>query len=578
MSHIGGPDVPTFIGETATPDPVTAALQGNVFDENDVPAAGVTVQVGSKTATTNSNGYFRINDASLDKKSAVVTATKTGYFKAYRTFGASDGANQVIIKLVKKALAGTVDAATGGEVTLSNGSKVALSAGGVVNAATAAAYSGTVNVYAAYVDPTASDITQTVPGSFMANDKDGKRMLLTSYGMVAIELESPAGAKLQVKSGSTAKLTTAIPSAVQGSAPASLPMWYVDETTGIWKEEGTAAKSGNVYVGDVKHFTYWNCDLPVPTITFTATLQTSGGQPLVNASVVIRPAGSTYGATAHGYTDSLGKITGPIPANMNLVLEVRQYGQGACNNAVIYSQNIGPFAQATNLGVITIPTTTADVFSVQGKLTTCSNTPVVAGYAAVSFGYYTHYARVNANGEFQTTFTRCSSGPTGVSIIGVDSTAQQQSSTPVSVTIATPVTNAGTISACGTSSSQFITYVLDGTTYNLVSPADSLTGYSPATQGTTATTTYINGLRMNNAATMINFSFPTPAPAAGSYNMSRLSVNNLDSNVITTPIVVALTNFPANSAGFYEGSFSGQFTNGGTTHTVSATFRVRRRM
>ncbi|HUC83451.1 MAG TPA: carboxypeptidase-like regulatory domain-containing protein, partial [Flavisolibacter sp.] len=140
VSHIGGPDFP---GEIPTPAPITAAIQGNVFNENGAPAAGATVQVGSHIVLTNANGYFRINNASLDKKSAVVTASKGGYFKAYRTFGATSGANFVQIKLIKRTLAGTVDGAAGGEVSLSNGSKIALPAGGVVNAATNAAYTGT---------------------------------------------------------------------------------------------------------------------------------------------------------------------------------------------------------------------------------------------------------------------------------------------------------------------------------------------------------------------------------------------------------------------------------------------------
>lgn len=217
--ELGFTDLPALQGEVVKPDPITAALQGNVFDENGNPAAGVTIEVGPQITITDNKGYFRINNASLDKKSALVTASKPGYFDAYRTFAATSGANQVVIKLIKKTLAGTIDAGTGGEVTLSNGSKVNLPANGVVNAATNAAYTGQVNVYAAYIDPSAADIAQTVPGSFLASDKDGKRAVLTSYGMMAVELESASGEKLQIKSGSKAKLTTAIASNAQTSSP-----------------------------------------------------------------------------------------------------------------------------------------------------------------------------------------------------------------------------------------------------------------------------------------------------------------------------------------------------------------------
>jgi hypothetical protein len=309
----------------------------------------VTVQAGNKTAITDANGYFRINNASLDKSSAVVTANKAGYFKAYRTFGATSGSNHIEMKLIKRTSAGTIDAAAGGEISLSNGTKVALPANGLVNASTNAAYNGQVRVYAAYIDPSAADISQTVPGSFMATDKDGKRVVLTSYGMVAVELEGASGEKLQIKNGSTASLTTAIPAAAQASAPNTIPLWSVDETTGIWKEEGTATKSGNVYVGQVKHFSFWNCDVSQNAVKLTFTLKLPGGEAFVHAQVRIKRSGTSWNNVSYGTTDSVGQVSGFVPNNEPLTLEVLD----RCGQP-FYSQNIGPFTQNTNLGVITV--------------------------------------------------------------------------------------------------------------------------------------------------------------------------------------------------------------------------------
>ena len=61
-----------------TPLPITATLQGNVYNENNVPSAGVTVKAGSKSAITDAKGYFRIVNAALDKRSSVVTAVMNG--------------------------------------------------------------------------------------------------------------------------------------------------------------------------------------------------------------------------------------------------------------------------------------------------------------------------------------------------------------------------------------------------------------------------------------------------------------------------------------------------------------------
>ncbi len=569
VSYAGGPDNP---GELAIPDPITAALQGNIFDESGAPAAGVSVQVGSKTATTNASGYFRINDAALDKRSSLVVATKAGYFKAFRTFSATSGANQVVVKLIKKVLAGTIDAATGGEVSLSNGSKVALSANGVVNAATTAAYTGTVNVYAAYIDPTSSDIDQTVPGSFMANDKDGKRVLLNSYGMLAVELESAAGAKLQIKPGSVAKLTTAIPASAQASAPATIPLWYVDETTGLWKEDGAATKSGNVYVGDVKHFSFWNCDVSAKAVFISMTFKTSSGAPVVHTEVRIKRTTNNW--EGYGSTDSLGQVSGYVPNSEALVLDVVDH----CNNA-FYTQNIGPYAQNVNLGSITLSPSVTSVITVKGKLVNCSNVAVSNGYAVVSFGAENEFARVNATGDFQTTFTRCGSSPTTVSIAGVDVTSQQQSTTPTAVAVAGSIMDAGTVSACGMSTTEFINYTLDGTMVNIGTNADTLhaTSQPIGGGGPREIVTYIDGFKAGTSNFLL-LEFVSANETAGSYPVTNINVSSFDSLTVSTGMNITITNFPTANNGFYEGSFSGQYRDGSATlHTLSGTFRVRRR-
>ncbi len=201
-------------------------------------------------------------------------------------------------------------------------------------------YSGNINVYATYIDPTADDIAQAMPGSFMADDKNNKRVTLTSYGMLAVELESSAGEKLQIAPGSVATLTTPIPSSIQSSAPATIALWYVNEQTGIWKEEGSAIKKGNNYIGEVKHFSFWNCDISIPAVTLSVTLKTGKGVPIVHGVVRLTLSAPGSPSQAYGNTDSLGQVSGLVPANQPIVLEVLD----PCNNAV-YTKSIGSAQQ-----------------------------------------------------------------------------------------------------------------------------------------------------------------------------------------------------------------------------------------
>jgi len=548
------------------PAPVIATLQGNILDENGQPATGVQIKAGSKITTTSAKGYFRIVDATLDRNASMVVAEKAGYFKAYRTFNATSGVNQVVIKLIRRTLAGTVNATTGGDITLSSGAKISLPANGIVKEQDGLPYTGSINVYASYIDPTAADINETVPGSFMANDKNDKRVTLKSFGMMAVVLESISGEKLQMTKG-TANLTIPIPSSAQSSAPATISLWFVDEQTGLWKEEGIATKNGTNYTGDVKHFSFWNCDFGEPAVTISMIIKNSSGLPLIYTGVLVK--GDT-GSIAHGYTDSLGQASGLVPANENLILEILD----ECG-AIIYSQNIGPFSQNTNLGNITVGNSTSSVVTIKGTLINCNNTPISNGYALISYDNMIRYASASSNGDFSISFVTCSAIQSGFDIFGVDALSMEQGPT-VKITAGSTEINAGNIFACGTTVSEYIKFNLDGTEHNLINSSgrDSFAVYTyPGVPP--LFTTYVLGSQFG---TYINFEF-NHNQATGIFPMTRLNVSNSNNCVIIKPFDVNVTNYPQNVGEFYEGNFSGQFADSldlTSLHNINCSFRLKK--
>ncbi|RYZ22713.1 MAG: carboxypeptidase regulatory-like domain-containing protein [Chitinophagaceae bacterium] len=567
VENIGAPDPLPVL-----PDPVSATVQGNVLDENGTAAAGVTVAVGNRTATTDARGYFRITGASLDKNMSLVTASKAGYFKAYRSFAATSGANQVQIKLLKRALAGTVSAASGGDASLANGSKVTLPAGGIVTASNGATYSGSVSVYAAYIDPTASDIASVIPGSLMANDANGTRTILTSYGMLAVELEGTSGEKLQIKSGQNAVLTTAIPAAAQATAPASIPLWYLDEATGVWKEQGSATKQGDKYVGNVPHFSFWNCDIAAQTVTLQATINGPGGQPLPNVLVrLARP--SQYGTHVYSWTDSLGQVRGIVPANEALTLSVIDN----CNN-VVFTQNVGPFTQNTILPAITATITNSSLSTISGKLLNCSAQPVTNGFAIIQIGNQTRYVSTNASGDFSVQVLNCG-GVNTAGVFGVDNAVQVQSA-PATYPITAGTTNVGTINVCGVSATQFINYTYDGTPFALTSTNnDSLVMYTSPIQGSTMYQTSVSGMSLLNPnGQIISFGFQGAA-ATGTYPAYNIYVNGR-SGRFNSNLNVTVTNWPAAIGDFMQATFNGTFVDSTATGIVSrplsGSFKLRK--
>ncbi len=556
LSYIGTPDS----GSTVLPAPIKTSVQGDVTDENGLPASGVTITAGGSITVTDANGYFRFTNITLDKNTSLITALKDGYFTAYRVFGATSGCNQVAIKLVKKNLAGTISSSSGGAITLSNGSKISLPANGVVIASSGAAYTGIVNMYAAYIDPTASDISKTVPGSFVANDVTGNRVLLSSYGMLAVELQSANGEILQIKSGNTAALTFPIPSASLSSAPATISLWYVNDTTGIWQQEGSATKQGNNYVGTVKHFTYWNCDDSNAAVNVSFTLQTSSGAPLVNTYIELRP--STGGGLAHGWTDSLGQVNGLVPANTDLTLEV----YGPCG-VVAYSQTITAITAPTDLGILKVNISSQYLLTFTGTIVDCSGMPVANGSALINFDGTTRYAATNSLGQFTTDYVLCSNPPS-ISVIGIDNTTQQQG-TVQNVAVTLPVTNAANVSACGTSATQYINYNLDGVDYSITSTNSNSSFY-----GSTSFNTVLSGSYSNE-----NVTFYVNAAGVGTFNVDSIqSINSYSFITQTQSFSVTFTNFPATVGEYYEGTFSGTFLDDKSiAHIISsASFRIRR--
>lgn len=547
------------------PDPISTRLQGNVFDENGMPMIGATVTAGSQTALTDDRGYFRFQSVTLDKNATVVTAEKTGYFKGFRTLAATEGTNQVIIKMIPKTLAGTVSSSSGGTVTLTNGSTITFPANSIVKKSNNSPFNGTVNVYAAYIDPTAANISEIVPGSFMANDKNGNRVMLSSYGMMSVELESSSAEPLQIKAGSSATLAVTIPNSLLSTAPSTIPMWSVNETSGLWNEEGSAIRQGNFFVGNVSHFSSWNVDLPFPSAYVSVTLKNVNAAPLAYTWIKISTQ-SGNSMQSFCLTDSLGHARALVPVGSALLMEVTD----RCG-VTFFSQNIGPFSQNTNLGTITITsTTTTHVLTVTGRLVDCNNNPVTNGYARVHYGYMTNFASTDSMGNFSMNFITCNQATATLDVLGVDQAALLQASLS-NVTVTTPTTNVGSITVCGTSSIQFLNYSISGrgTVHIGSNPQDFLFA---STAGVTANyTSTIEGTSTNGDH--IYFQYWQPVLAPGTYTMMATMITGLP-QIPENGSVVALTSFATASGMYYEGSFFALFNQG--ADTLSGNFRIRR--
>jgi hypothetical protein len=314
-------------------------------------------------------------------------------------------------------------------------------------------------------------------------------------------------------------------------------------------------------------FSFWNCDVSSQTVFLEMTIVTAEG-PLSHVQVKLtRPNGSS----SYGYTDSSGHVGGQVPKNEALTLEVLN----TCNQP-IYTQNVGPFSTSTNLGTITVTLSPVNTLQITGSAVNCSNQPVTSGNVLVYFEGHL-YNRPISNGNFSLTITRCSNSTAAVEIVAVDNVANQQSSSPWTGTASTGTINTGTISACGTSSTSFINYSVDGSNYTLNStnPDDSISTYGAS--GTNQNSTMVSAFKISQPN--MNISFFTQGATVGTFPLQYLEVNQYDSVSIVTPFNINITTYGLPGQ-FIEGNFTGQIRElvNNNLHTISATFRVRRNL
>lgn len=548
---------------------INSSVSGFVTDENDAPVKGAAVQFGSTNISTDKYGYFEAKNVQVIKEAAVVTVIKPGYFKGIKTYMAKEGKAAFFrIKLIPKTNVGNINAASGGTVTLANGLSIKLPAGGIVNAATNAAYTGTVNIAAYWINPTAADLNSIMPGDLRGINTAGSLKLLQTFGMAAVELTGAAGELLQIVSGQKATLTMPVPSSLLASAPATIPLWYFDETKGLWKEEGSAVKTGNTYVGDVSHFSFWNCDVPANYVQFNCTLKNSAGNPLPYTPVKITVAGTNN--SGWGFTDSSGYVGGAVPANSNLVLEV--YSNYGCTTPM-YTQNFATTTVNVSLGVITIPLGNS-LATLTGTVTNCSNAPVSNGYIILKEGsIYTRYP-LNNLGAYSFSKIFCSI-PQTVTLIGEDISALQQS-LPVNYTLTVAGTNTvPAIQACNNTIAEFINYTINTTSYSHTVPVDSII-YT----GSNNLEIEIFGYRVGGPSVNISFN----AAGIGLNSMQPLASfiggqGQMQQNAVPpNPVFVNITEY--GSIGQYvSGNFTGVVREPNppnTSYNVTCNFRVRR--
>jgi len=566
------------------PDPIkvdlssktNCSLTGYVIDESGDAIPFASVAAGGKQVMTDEFGYFSFTSVSLPESAGMIKVMSNGYFTTYRSFiPQKDKSTFVRIGLLKKKDIGTVDAGTGGEASTTDGGKISLPASAVVNASNGSAYTGEVHINARWIDPAkAADPQQGTPGDGRGMDDKGFMKILNSYGMLAVELTGNSGQLLQIAAGKTASISIPISSGMSASAPTSIALWSFNDSLGLWKQEGTATKSGNAYVGTTAHFSFWDGAVGADLVNFKAKVVDAAGHPLLNVPVTIDIAGTLLNAGygAFGYTDADGNVSGAVPANRSLVLQVLT----PCA-IVAYSQPFTTAASDVDLGQIT-GNMGQSLVTLSGTVKDCENAPVTNGYIQTYDHGFSNRIPI-VNGTFSFTGLACTNQE--VSVVAVNNITHLQS-TPKTLTLSAGANDLGNITTCGTSTMGYINYTYDEVTTNVTEPADTVGGYYLRMTPDTATNHWTQVLVLSgnpNLSQRMAFQMDGGNSIGTGHHITEVFSTAFPSGrgYWPVPVTINISEY-GDIGGFISGSFSSNMIDfvDNSLHTLSCTFRVRR--
>ena len=443
-------------------DQVSRDFMGEVVDENNNPIQNVLVSIGNLSANTDANGVFIIKNAPVLEKFAYIKTEKLGFISGSRSLAPTSGMNLVKIMMISNTPIATINSGVASEVTLPNGTKVNFD--GNFKDINGNTYSGVVNVSMYHLESSNENLSSLMPGMLIAKSNDDNLpKVLETFGMLNVELTGASGQKLQIATNHVAQVSMKIDDNQLSTSPSTIPLWHFDEDLGYWKEDGFATKQGNYYVGNVSHFSWWNCDQFLASAFLNLSIKDNSNNPLSYSFVRIQRANNSISLSQ--LTDVNGFTRGFVPANENLNAVIID----ACEN-LIYLPIGNLSANSTNtINLIYTPSGNANLVTVEGNLKDCNANNVTNGYVMLSYGNnHRRYTPTDVSGNFSINSMYCLPNInytlTGFDFSSLQTTNQINYIYPLN----TNLVNVGNLMTCN-SISEFISYQIDNdpTIYHL---------------------------------------------------------------------------------------------------------------
>lgn len=319
------------------PVSVAGLVTGRAVDAaTGVGVAGVSVSAGAASTSTDASGNFSLPNAPTGERVTVLFQS-AAYAESARVAAVSaSGSTDVQVRLLSVAATVAIDVAAGGTAGVAGSTaQVVLPAGGVQRA-DGSVPTGNMNVALTPINAAAD--SAVMPGDFTTLAA-GVAAPIESFGALNVRLTDSAGAALNLRPGQSAAVR--IPLASRSAVvPASIPLFYFDNASGRWVQEGTATLVGSgataYYQGTVTHFSTWNADQIYNTVRVSGCVASANGVPAAGAQVV--SDGVDYTGTSSTLTDANGNFSVAIRKGSLATLT------GVSGGKLTNTLRVGPYA------------------------------------------------------------------------------------------------------------------------------------------------------------------------------------------------------------------------------------------
>ncbi|MES0491297.1 MAG: hypothetical protein ABUK01_14985 [Leptospirales bacterium] len=228
---------------------------------------GAVIESGGQKIITQEDGFFEFSG--LENERAVFQLSKTGYRDAVKVVTLNAKSENIILKMERVLGTQNIESSKSFQVSSKN-ADVVIPKDTFVNSKGESVETYNLDIEVIAANP---DDMEKMPGEMRGNATDGETVALESFGAIYLKAHSK-GEELTIKDGKAASITFILDEDIPYE---TIPMWSMDEKTGIWKEEGVGTvqkikangKIQSQITFEAPHLSYWNADVP---ITNTAIL------------------------------------------------------------------------------------------------------------------------------------------------------------------------------------------------------------------------------------------------------------------------------------------------------------------